>query len=155
MITLMTGSYDGLTLRRQRFVDGFIESGSATAAAESAGYARNSRHSLEVEGSRLLRNADVQGAIGERVQDAAERAGVSATTIFTGLKAIAENDSDPATAARVAAWRELAERVIGPSERRAQESHLHVSISPERMRRVAQRLASELGAPGPDPTAAD
>ncbi len=66
---------------------------------------------------------------------------MSATTILSGLRAIAEDDSDPSTSARVAAWRELAERVIGPAQQRVPENHLHVSVTPEEMRRVALRLA--------------
>ena len=69
--------------------------------------------------------------------------GATATSILSGLRKIAENDSDPSTSARVAAWRELAERVIGPVDRqRSQENHLHVNVTPERMRDVARRLAS-------------
>ena len=69
--------------------------------------------------------------------------GVSATTILSGLRAIAEDDSNPSTSARVAAWRELAERVIGPAaQQRMPENHLHVNITPEEMRAVAQRLAA-------------
>ncbi len=71
-----------------------------------------------------------------------ERAGVTAASIHTGLRAIAEDDSDPSTSARVAAWRELAERVIGPAQQRVPENHLHVSVTPEEMRTVAQRLAA-------------
>ena len=141
----LAGAYDRLPLKRRRFVDGYIETGNASAAAEEAGYSRNSRHSLEVEGSRLLSNADVRGAIGERLQEAAERAGVTATSILSGLRAIAENESDPSTSARVAAWRELAERVMGPVDRqRSQENHLHVNVTPEQMRDAARRLAADL-----------
>ena len=69
---------------------------------------------------------------------------MSATSILSGLRAIAEDDSDPSTSARVAAWRELAERVIGPAQQRTPEQHLHVNVTPEEMRRVAQRLAIAL-----------
>jgi hypothetical protein len=71
--------------------------------------------------------------------------GATATSILSGLRKIAENDSDPSTSARVAAWGELAETVIGPVERqRSQENHVHVNVTPEQMRDVARRLAADL-----------
>ena len=79
----------------------------------------------------LFENAYVQQSV----------CGPSRVSILSGLRAIAEDDSDPSTSARVAAWRELAERVIGPAQQRSQENHLHVSVTPEEMRTVALRLA--------------
>ena len=82
-------------------------------------------------------------------EDADERAGVSATTILSRLRAIAEDDSDPSTSARVAAWRELAERVIGPAQRPVSENHLHVNVTPEEMRAVTRRPAASYGSGEP------
>ena len=144
-------SYRSLPMLRRRFVDSLTGGLNATQAAEAAGYSSRNRHSLESQGSRLLRNGEVRSAIEERVAGAASAAGVSAESIFTGLRTIAENGSDPATAARVAAWRELAERVIGPAEQLPPQRHLHVAVSPAAMRRVAARLSAELGAPEPEP----
>ena len=49
-----------LTLRRQKFVSEYVETGNATQAARLAGYAERSAH---VTGSRLLRNDKVAAAI--------------------------------------------------------------------------------------------
>ena len=49
-----------LTLRRQKFVSEYVETGNARASAREAGYAERSAH---VTGSRLLRNDKVAAAI--------------------------------------------------------------------------------------------
>ena len=49
-----------LTLRRQKFVSEYVETGNATRSAIDAGYAVSGAH---VTGSRLLRNAKVATAI--------------------------------------------------------------------------------------------
>ena len=49
-----------LTLRRQKFVSEYVETGNATEAARLAGYAERSAH---VTGSRLLRNDKVAAAV--------------------------------------------------------------------------------------------
>ncbi len=68
---------------------------------------------------------------------------------------IAEDNSDPSTSARVAAWRELAERVIGPAQQRSPENHLHVNVTPEEMRAVARRLAASYGSTEPPAVSGD
>lgn len=57
---------DELTPRQRRFVDAMVgpAGGNASKAAEMAGYASENRNSLAVTASRLLRNANVQRAMG-------------------------------------------------------------------------------------------
>lgn len=58
-----------LPLRREKFVDNYIANGgNGKKAAEDAGFAPG--HSAETEASRLLRNAEVQRRIRERVAEA-------------------------------------------------------------------------------------
>jgi phage terminase small subunit len=58
-----------LPLKRERFVDNYLENGgNGKKAAEDAGFAAG--HGAETEAWRLLRNADVQARIRERIKEA-------------------------------------------------------------------------------------
>lgn len=68
MTTEVTGSK--LTHRRLAFIDHYLGDANfnATEAARLAGYSDTSTNSLEVEGSRLLRDAKVQAEISQRLE---------------------------------------------------------------------------------------
>lgn len=64
----MTEKKQKLTPKQQRFVTEYLKSGNATEAAKQAGYKCKSDHAYEVQGNRLVRNAEVAHAI-ERAQE--------------------------------------------------------------------------------------
>lgn len=55
------------------FVSEYLKTGNATEAARKAGYACKSAHAFEVQGNRLLRNAEVARVIEERQAKRNER----------------------------------------------------------------------------------
>lgn len=59
----MTKKGEKLTLKQQAFVAEYLKCGNATEAARRAGYQCKSDHAFEVQGNRLLRNAEVLRAI--------------------------------------------------------------------------------------------
>ena len=92
-----------LTPKRERFVQHYVITGSASEAARLAGYAANS---AKQEGSRLLTFADVRLAVETEQARLRERFELKAQDVLEGLKRIAEDPLAPA-AARVQAWRNL------------------------------------------------
>ena len=75
----------------------------ATQAATRAGY---SRHTAYAQGSRLLKNAEVQAEVKIRQKRQSARVDVEIDEIVQGLRSIAEDASAP-PAARVSAWKAL------------------------------------------------
>ena len=59
----MTKKGEKLTLKQETFVSEYLKTGNATEAARRAGYQCKSDHAFEVQGNRLLRNAEVLRAI--------------------------------------------------------------------------------------------
>lgn len=62
-----------LTPKQQLFVSEYLKTGNATEAARRAGYACKSSHAFEVQGNRLLRNAEVSRAIESKQTKRSER----------------------------------------------------------------------------------
>lgn len=62
-----------LTPKQQLFVSEYLKTGNATEAARRAGYACKSSHAFEVQGNRLLRNAEVSRAIEAKRTKRSER----------------------------------------------------------------------------------
>ena len=85
----MTKKGEKHTLKQQAFVAEYLKCGNATEAARRAGYQCNSDHAFEVQGNRLLRNAEVQGAIKEAKAKVMDVAIVDATFVLNGLRDIA------------------------------------------------------------------
>ena len=77
----------------------------ATQAAIRAGYSKRTAYS---QGSRLLKNVEVNAEIDKQRAHHAKRVDVQVDEIVTGLKAIATDSLAPA-AARVSAWKALGE----------------------------------------------
>jgi phage terminase small subunit len=75
-----------LTPRQQAFVREYLLDLNATQAAIRAGY---SARSAEVNGNRLLRNAQVRRAVDEAIQKRAERLQVKADDVLEGLRRLA------------------------------------------------------------------
>lgn len=71
-----------LTARQSRFVDEYLIDLNATQAAIRAGY---SEKTAESQGARLLRNAKVQRAIKERMNQRAERTAIDADFVIQGI----------------------------------------------------------------------
>ena len=84
-----TGKRETLTPRQRAFVDAYLKNPNAKQAAIAAGY---SAESAETNGPRLLRNAQVAAIVGQRVQTAAEEAGVTAVEVLKELRRIASVD---------------------------------------------------------------
>jgi phage terminase small subunit len=78
-----------LTPRQQSFADHFLVVGNATEAAKLAGYSEKTAH---VQGSRLLRNAQVDAYIRTRSDAISERLEISAERIRAELARIAFSD---------------------------------------------------------------
>lgn len=79
----------GLTAKQQAFVDEYLVDLNATQAAIRAGY---SERTAEQQGSRLLRNVQVQAAVREQMDARAERLGVTQDDVVQALRAIAFAD---------------------------------------------------------------
>lgn len=62
----MTDKKNKLTPKQQLFVSEYMKTGNATEAAKRAGYACKSDHAFEVQGNRMLRNAEVLRALESR-----------------------------------------------------------------------------------------
>ena len=62
-----------LTPKQLLFVSEYLKTGNATEAARRAGYACKSSHAFEVQGNRLLRNAEVSRAIEAKQTKRSER----------------------------------------------------------------------------------
>lgn len=82
-----------LTERQQRFVDEYLIDLNATQAAIRAGYARGSNdQGAATEGSRLLRNAQVQALVRKGMAERAAAVGVSKERVLIELARIAFAD---------------------------------------------------------------
>lgn len=92
-----------LTPKRERFVQHYVVTGSASEAARLSGY---SARSAKQEGSRLLTFVDVQRAVETERAKLRDKADLDAELVLDGLLRIAQ-DEDNAPAARVSAYRSL------------------------------------------------
>lgn len=85
----MTKKGEKLTLKQQAFVAEYLKCGNATEAVKKAGYQCKSDKAAGVQGTRLLGNASVQGAIKEAKSKVMDEAIVDATFVLNGLRDIA------------------------------------------------------------------
>ena len=83
------GANGSLTERQRRFVEEYLVTLNATAAALKAGYAESGAH---VEGCRLLKNPKIQRLISEKRKEIAEYAEVSAVRVLEEYRRIAFAD---------------------------------------------------------------
>lgn len=94
-----------LTPKQERFVAEFLVDMNATAAARRAGY---SEKSAEVQGCRLLRNAQVANAVQRGIEAQIKRTGITADQVLAGLWREANLVGDGAShSARVSALAHL------------------------------------------------
>lgn len=91
--------------KRNIFAAEYAIDQNATQAAIRAGYSEQTAYS---QGSRLLKNVEVQEVIKTQQRTQAQRVDVQVDEIVTGLKMIAADPSAP-PAARVSAWKALGE----------------------------------------------
>jgi phage terminase small subunit len=75
----------GLTLKQRLFCDVYLTCLNATKAYREAGYAADSHGTARTESSKLLTRPDVQGWLGERMKERADRLNVSAERTLTEL----------------------------------------------------------------------
>lgn len=137
-----------LTERRKRFADAFVATGNATESARRAGYSDNQR-SLEVQGSRLLRNDEVQQAIEERARTTADAKDLSPEYVIEGFMLIAQDAfADRQYAAANQALRELGrvlalftDRVSVEDVRtRARQAAIDAGLDPDQVESEAIKL---------------
>lgn len=83
-----------LNVKQIRFVVAYCDSGNATEAAKSAGYAADSAHT---QGSRLLQNDEIKDAIKERERELASAAGLNVQWVLDQWRRIAEADPNELT----------------------------------------------------------
>lgn len=69
----MTEKKQKLTPKQEIFVSEYLKTGNATESAKRAGYQCKSNHAFEVQGNRLMRNAEVLRAIDAKNQKRSER----------------------------------------------------------------------------------
>lgn len=77
-----------VTEKQRRFVDFYIELGNATEAYKKAGYKWNTDNQAAVSSSKLLRNAKVQKAVRNRVQELADAKKADLDEILTYLTSV-------------------------------------------------------------------
>ena len=140
-----TPTYDRLPLRRQRFVDAYVEEPNAAAAARRAGHVAATPHVAAVTGHRALTSADTSAAISEVRAAALDAARTGAADALVALAHVMHRPSDYGGGASVAAAAKVLDYATPSDAVGAQ--HLHVNVSAAQLRNVAQRLAAELGAP--------
>ena len=92
-----------MNIKQAVFAREYAVDSNATQAATRAGY---SRHTAYAQGSRLLKNAEVQAEVKIRQKRQSARVDVEIDEIVQGLRSIAEDASAP-PAARVSAWKAL------------------------------------------------
>ena len=92
-----------MNIKQAVFAREYAVDSNATQAAIRAGY---SRHTAYAQGSRLLKNAEVQAEVKIRQKRQSARVDVEIDEIVQGLRSIAEDASAP-PAARVSAWKAL------------------------------------------------
>ena len=85
----MTKKGEKLTLKQQKFVAEYLKTGNATEAVRQAGYQCKSDKSARMQGSRLLTNDNVRGAIKEAKAKVMDEAIVDAAFVLNGLKQVA------------------------------------------------------------------
>lgn len=85
----MTKKDRELTPKQQAFVAEYLKTGNATEAVKRAGYQCKSDDAARMQGSRLLTNDNVQGAIKEAKAKVMDVAIVDATFVLNGLRDIA------------------------------------------------------------------
>ena len=92
-----------MNIKQAVFAREYAVDSNATQAAIRAGY---SRHTAYAQGSRLLKNAEVQAEVKILQKRQSARMDVEIDEIVHGLRSIAEDASAP-PAARVSAWKAL------------------------------------------------
>ena len=137
--------YDALPLRKQRFVDAYIDTGIGSEAARRAGYAAGTPQIAAASAGRQLASVTNQAAISEVRAAALDAARTGAADALVALAHVMHRPSDYGGGASVAAAAKVLDYATPSDAVGAQ--HLHVSVSAEQLRHVAQRLAAELGAP--------
>jgi phage terminase small subunit len=101
--------------RQAAFVREYVRCGNAAEAYRAAGY-KAQGHAAEVNASRLLRNAEVFGAV-EKARAQVEQEGiVTRREVFEGLKREALGQPGSRAVDRIAAWEVLA-RLLGIQKR--------------------------------------
>lgn len=80
----MQDAYESLTIKQQRFVDYFIESGNATDSARRAGYGGNDV-TLGAVGAENLKKPQIQAALKERQGDTNKKRIASADDVLEFL----------------------------------------------------------------------
>jgi hypothetical protein len=136
--------YVSLNDRQQAFVREYLLCHNAAEAYRRAGYSCTSPQSAASGAERLLRNVDIRAAIDAGRQAAQKRAIVTRDEILTGLKKEARRIKHGHAAARVSAWKLLAEMLglIGESELKQMVADL--------MRRLDERETAEDGGGSPE-----
>ena len=145
-----TPIFDALPLKRRRFVTAYVEEPNAAAAARSAGHRAATPHVASATGSRLLASDGIRAAVSEVAAAALAESGTSAAEALAALAHIMVRPADLGAGPAVSAASAVL-RVALPEQGAPTSQHLHLNLEPEKMRAVAQRLAAELGAPGPSP----
>ena len=128
----------GLTLRRQRFVTEYLVDLNATQAAIRAGY---SPRTAPQQGSRLLKNVDVQAAIAAKQTQQLAAVDVRVEDVLRDLQAIAHTELQTLSAqsgvpARWADKLKALELLMKHLGLAAPEQHQHVHFTPDQLKRM-------------------
>ena len=102
-----------LTLRRQKFVSEYLETGNATRSAIDAGYAVSGAH---VTGSRLLRNAKVATAIDVERETLRVRASLDQDMLVGELLSLYRDARSDGAYSAAARCLQLVAKMTGPDE---------------------------------------
>jgi phage terminase small subunit len=101
--------------RQTAFVREYVRCGNAAEAYRAAGYKAHG-HAAEVNASRLLRNAEVFGAVEKARAEVAQEGIVTTHEVFAGLKREALGLAGSRAVDRIAAW-EIIARLLGIQKR--------------------------------------
>lgn len=83
----MKGPNKKLTLKQQKFINKYLETGNATLSAKFAGYSPRTAYS---QGQRLLKNVEIQDVLAEHL----EKEGITDKFILDKLKYLAEKGKE-------------------------------------------------------------
>jgi phage terminase small subunit len=78
-----------LTVKQQKFIEGYLIHGNATKAYYEAGYKAKSDNIAGVEAHKLLKNPKIKNTIDENMKQRSENCGITAEFVLNGIKDIA------------------------------------------------------------------
>lgn len=137
-------SLDSLTVKQRLFVEAYIADPNATKAAKLAGYSEKTAYSY---GQQLLKNLEIQKALGERITQAT----MSADEVLAELRTVGIHKPDKKDIKTSDKLKAL--ELIGKYHKLFTD-RTEIQNSSDQAREIAKKVVEELIAKGDDPQSA-